>query len=162
MRILASLGVALGLAMPAGANGPEDLPPAESDAVLVATVFGPVLVTPSVPEGHYGERYADGAYWLPGVTDGSSLVRKVIEAARASRRRGERIQLATTLRGGQRVWLSETPPFPGVFRLPAGERFAWIAGVTRPDPQQQVALDAAIRLAAPVESDPPAVSTSRN
>jgi hypothetical protein len=96
MRILAGLMIALALALPAAA----DLPLAESDAVLVATPFGPVFVTPSVPAGHYGERYADGAYWLPGVADGTSLVRKVIEAARASRRRGERIQLATTLRGG--------------------------------------------------------------
>jgi hypothetical protein len=57
------------------------------------------------------------------------------------------------------VWLSEPPPFPGVFRLPAGERFVWIAGVTYPDPDQRAALDAAIRLATAVESGPPAVST---
>ncbi len=124
----ATLLLLLLLAGPAG----SDRGPAVSDAVRVETAFGAVLVTPRVPAGHYGERYDGESYWLPGVDEGSSLVRKVIKAAHASRREGERVTLTSYPQGARRVYVTEEPPFPGVFWMRVGEQHAWIAGVEKP------------------------------
>jgi hypothetical protein len=120
-----------------------DAGPTTTDAVRVETPLGPALVTPQVPVGHYGERYAEGAYWLPGVAEGTSLVRKVIKAARLRRDSGTRIALRSYLAGEHRVYVTQEPPSPGVFWLAAGEGRAWMAGVARPDAEQRAALEAA-------------------
>lgn len=116
------------LAQP-GAAGP---PSASAEALLVETAFGPALRTDSVPPGHYAERYPDGAWWLPGVDEGTSLVRKVIRAARAARDTGQPVALETHVADGRRVFVTDAPPFPGVFWLRAGDRHLWIAGVDKP------------------------------
>ena len=124
----AALLVLMLLATPGGAQPG----PAVSDAVLVETVFGPVFVTPEVPAGHYGERHRGEAYWLPGIDEGTSLVRKVIRSARLKRDDGERVELTRYRVKSRRVFVTEEPPFPGVFWMRAGNRHVWLAGVEKP------------------------------
>jgi hypothetical protein len=114
-----------------------------ADAVMVRTPFGPVLVTPSVPEGHYGERFDGEAYWLPGVDEGTSLVRKVIRAAHKKRDAGERVALRSLMVENRRVYVTDAAPFPGVFWLRVGDAHAWIAGVEKPMRADVAALEAA-------------------
>jgi hypothetical protein len=125
------------LATPGGAQPG----PAVSDAVLVETVFGPVFVTPEVPAGHYGERYRGEAYWLPGIDEGTSLVRKVIRSARLKRDDGERVELTRYRVKSRRVFVTEEPPFPGVFWMRAGNRHVWLAGVEKPLMADMAALE---------------------
>jgi hypothetical protein len=114
-----------------------------ADAVMVPTSFGPVFVTPTVPEGHYGERFDGEAYWLPGVDDGTSLVRKVIRSARQRRDAGERVTLRSMYVENRRVFVTDSAPFPGVFWLKVGDAHAWIAGVEKPLHADVAALEAA-------------------
>jgi hypothetical protein len=116
---------------------------AEADAVIVRTAFGPVFVTPSVPEGHYGERFDGEAYWLPGVDESTSLVRKVIRSARHKRDAGERVALRSLVVENRRVFVTDDAPFPGVFWLRVGDAHAWIAGVEKPLRADVAALEAA-------------------
>lgn len=113
------------------------------DAVMIPTSFGPVMVTPSVPEGHYGERFDGESYWLPGVDDGSSLVRKVIRAAHQRRDAGERVALRSMRVENRRVFVTDSPPFPGVFWMKVGDAHAWIPGVQKPMHADLAALEAA-------------------
>jgi hypothetical protein len=133
----ATLLVLLLLASPAG----SDPGPAVAEALRVETPFGDVLVTPQVPAGHYGERYGGESFWLPGVDEGSSLVRKVIKTAHAHRDRGERVQLTSYLQGARRVYVTDQPPFPGVFWMRVGDQHAWIAGVEKPKKADVKALE---------------------
>ena len=114
-----------------------------AEALMVPTPFGPVFVTPSVPDGHYGERFHGEAYWLPGVDEGTSLVRKVIRSARGLREKGERVELQSMLVENRRVFVTDPPPFPGVFWLRVGDAHAWIAGVEKPLRTDMAALEAA-------------------
>lgn len=113
------------------------------DAVMVPTSFGPVFVTPTVPEGHYGERFDGEAYWLPGVDEGTSLVHKVIRSARQRRESGERVALRSMHVENRRVFVTDSAPFPGVFWLKVGDAHAWIAGVEKPMHADVAALEAA-------------------
>jgi hypothetical protein len=122
-----------------------------ADAVMVRTAFGPVFVTPTVPEGHYGERFDGEAYWLPGVDDGTSLVRKVIRSAHQRRDDGERVALRSMRVENRRVFVTDPAPFPGVFWLKVGDAHAWIPGVEKPLKADITALEAAAaRLGVPV------------
>jgi len=127
------------LASPGGAQ----LGPAVSEAVLVETAFGPVFVTPEVPAGHYGERYRGESYWLPGIDEGTSLVRKVIRSARLKRDDGVRADLTSYRVKSRRVFVTEEPPFPGVFWMRVGARHAWLAGVEKPLKADMAALESA-------------------
>lgn len=117
--------------------------PTMVDAVMVRTRFGPVFVTPTVPAGHYGERFDGEAYWLPGIDEGTSLVRKVIRSAHRLRQEGERVSLQTMLVANRRVFVTDPAPFPGVFWLKVGQAHAWIPGVEKPLRADMEALEAA-------------------
>ncbi len=117
-----------------------------ADAVMVRTAFGPVFVTPTVPEGHYAERFDGEAYWLPGVDEGTSLVRKVIRSAHHRREKGERVALQSMLVSNRRVYVTDATPFPGVFWMKVGDAHAWIAGVEKPMRADVAALEAAATL----------------
>ena len=133
----AALLVLMLLATPGGAQPG----PAVSDAVLVETAFGPVFVTPEVPAGHYGERHRGEAYWLPGIDEGTSLVRKVIRSARLKRDDCERVELTRYRVKSRRVFVTEEPPFPGVFWMSVGNRHVWLAGVEKPLKADMAALE---------------------
>ena len=134
----ATLLVLMLLATPGGAQPG----PAVSDAVLVETAFGPVFVTPHVPAGHYGERYRGESYWLHGIDEGTSLVRKVIRSARLKRDSGERVELTSYRVKSRRVFVTEEPPFPGVFWMHVGDLHVWLAGVEKPLKADMAALEA--------------------
>ncbi len=133
----ATLLVLMLLATPGGAQ----LGPAVSDAVAIETAFGPVFVTPEVPAGHYGERHRGESYWLPGIDEGTSLVRKVIRSARLKREDGERVELTRYRVKSRRVFVTDEPPFPGVFWMRVGDRHAWLAGVEKPLKADVAALE---------------------
>jgi hypothetical protein len=126
------------LATPGGAQPG----PAVSDAVQVETAFGVVFVTPEIPAGHYGERYRGESFWLPGIDEGTSLVRKVIRSARLKRESGEPVTLTRYRVKSRRVFVTEEPPFPGVFWMRVGGRHAWLAGVEKPLKADMAALEA--------------------
>ena len=142
----------------------EGVHPTTSDAVLVVTVFGPVYVSINAPDDHYVERYKEGAYWLPGITASSTLVRKVIAEARTKAPQGERVQVQTYRYGEDRVWVTRDRPFSGIHHVSVGNGWAWIAGVERPTPAQKVALQAMAYRAAPAMPVPglPAVGANGN
>jgi hypothetical protein len=134
----ATLLILMLLATPGGAQPG----PAISDAVMVETAFGPVFVTPQLPAGHYGERYHGESYWLPGIDEGTSLVRKVIRSAKLKRDDGERVPLTRYRVKSRRVFVTDAPPFPGVFWMRVGDRHAWLAGVEKPLKADMAALEA--------------------
>jgi hypothetical protein len=121
--------------------GSAQLGPAVSEAVLVETAFGPVFVTPEAPAGHYGERYRGESYWLPGIDEGTSLVRKVIRSAVLKRADAEPAKLTSYRVKSRRVFVTEEPPFPGVFWMRVGDRHAWLAGVEKPLKADVAALE---------------------
>jgi hypothetical protein len=114
------------------------------EALRVTTSLGPVLVSAELPPDHYGERFEERAYWLPGVAEGTPLVRKAIQAARSRVDAGERVVVRTRVQGARRVFLTDDEPFPGVYSLAAGETRAWLPGVRTPDEEQIAALEQAV------------------
>jgi hypothetical protein len=159
MRRAAALGLLLLAALVADAEArepkgkakaelePPPPPPAVAvEAVRIETPLGPVLLSPDPPPDHYAERFDEGAYWLPGVTEPTPLDRKALRAGRLLRARGKPAVLHVREMGGVRIYTSEGKPFPGVHAIPgAGALWVWIPGVETPSTEQRVQLETVAR-----------------
>lgn len=118
-------------------------------AALVYAVEGapPVYATTSAPAGLYAERVRQRSYWVPGAVEASAAVRTAIEQAKtATPSRGTTV-VVVERSGGPPVVLTDAPPIEGTFAAPAGERHAWMPGVSAPDAAQRAAIDAAVAAA---------------
>jgi hypothetical protein len=117
----------------------------ELAAVAVKTPWGTALASSDPPPDHYSERWEDGAWWIPGVSEATPLVRKVIRMAQGqAAKHGTPAKLRMRVVDERRVFLSEWSPFPGVYTLAAGGVQAWLPGVIQPDEKQRAALEAAV------------------
>jgi hypothetical protein len=126
------------------------------EAVRIETPLGPVYRSAQPPQDHYTESFDDGAYWLPGVTEPTSLEHKALRAGRLLRGRGKASPLRVRELRGFRVYTTEGKPSPGIHSLPgAGELWVWIAGVGRPTPEQRTALEAVAKAEGATEIPPP-------
>jgi hypothetical protein len=119
---------------------------------MAALVFAepdapPVYATTSAPAGLYAERVRQRSYWVPGAVQASEAVRAAIAKAKVTTpSRGTTVVVVE--RGvAQPVVLTDAPPIDGTFAAPAGERHAWIAGVSEPDAAQRAAIEAAVAAA---------------
>jgi len=131
-------------AAPATAT-PSAEPVVRKQAALVFEGGGPpVYATTRAPGGVHAEHVRERFYWVPGMAEATPEVRAAIDAAKGgSPVRGTTVEIVEV--GAIAVVLTDAPPAAGVFSEPVGERRAWIAGVTSPDPAQRAALDAALR-----------------
>lgn len=130
----------------ASAAATEREPVVRKQAALVYDTAGgpPVFATTRAPFGVHTEHLRERFYWVPGAAQATPDVVRAIEAAKTGApTRGTTVAIVEV--GPTVVVMTDAPPAAGVFSEPAGERRAWIAGVTKPDADQRAALDAAIR-----------------
>jgi hypothetical protein len=102
-----------------------------------------VFATTHAPPGVYAERVKQRHYWVPGVAEATPQVREALaRAPRAVPTRGTTVVLAEV--GSTEVVMTDARPTNGVHVEQAGERHAWIAGVSEPDAAELAALAAAV------------------
>lgn len=106
---------------------------------------GPVVYATTVaPGGVHAERQRQRYYWVPGAATATPSVEQAIEAAKhGAPVRGVTVAIVEV--GANVVVMTDAPPLAGVHSVAAGERRAWIAGVSQPDATQQAALAEAVR-----------------
>ncbi len=112
---------------------------------LVFTPAGemPVFATTHAPTGVYAERVHERDYWVPGAATATPAVKRAIDEARASApARGETVVFAEV--GSVFVVITGAAPAGDTHSEAAGERRAWIAGVSAPNAVERAALAAAI------------------
>ncbi len=133
---------------PPAALAPEAMPSAprlHSQPALVFTPAGelPVFATTHAPAGLYAERVRERDYWVPGAAKPTPAVKRAIDKARADApARGATVSVAEV--GTVVVVMTDAAPAGDTHSQAAGERHAWIAGVSAPNPSERAALAAAI------------------
>jgi len=103
-----------------------------------------VYATTVAPGGVHAERQRQRYYWVPGAASATPAIEQAIAAAKQGAPvRGVTVAIVEV--GANVVVMTDAPPLAGVHSIQAGERRAWIAGVSQPDASQQAALAEAIR-----------------
>jgi hypothetical protein len=135
-------------AAPPAAPAPASVSPAPRLHSLPALVFTPagelpVFATTHAPAGVYAERVRERDYWVPGAATATPGVKRAIDKARADApARGATVVVAEV--GTATVVMTDAAPVGDTHSEAAGERRAWIAGVTAPNAAERAALAAAI------------------
>lgn len=107
----------------------------------------PVYATTTAPAGLHAVRVRQRSYWVPGAARADDAIQAAIEHAKATTPTRGATVVVVEHAGAGTVVLTDVRPIEGTFAVPAGERFAWIAGVSAPDAAQRAAIDAVVAAA---------------